>query len=243
VSEEIDRLIRDYLENLKKSLRGIAEENVDEVVREIRTHIEDAVRSKTEGERPPELQTVQRVLEKLGDPKRYGRELAIAKMGMKLDKAKYCPYCGAELAPRDVFCAECGRPTEKPIGVYIISVLSILAGASMIFRGALLFVSPYMMRRPPLVFGMENFIIVVMLELVIGGVLLPTGIGLWKLKKWGWCTAIVASILIFGNAVYDLIGGAVVTHLRTTSMIVAATMTTLILLYLVARRKFFGIKW
>jgi uncharacterized membrane protein len=64
-SGPVAQIVDNYLERLKKGLRGIPARDQDELVKEINSHIYESFRSETSGD---EVSRILRVLDKLGEP-------------------------------------------------------------------------------------------------------------------------------------------------------------------------------
>ena len=72
---EFDRLQQEYLKRLRRQLRGAPAALQEDAIREVQAHIDDACR-----ETPDDAGTLQAVLERLGPPEQYGRELGLQLM-------------------------------------------------------------------------------------------------------------------------------------------------------------------
>lgn len=73
---ELDRIAEDYLRRLRRSMRGATPDVVGEAEREIRGHIEDAMRVRDRRS----VGALLDVLDRLGPPEDYGRDLALYMM-------------------------------------------------------------------------------------------------------------------------------------------------------------------
>ena len=93
-------------------------------------------------------------------------------------------------------------PSERPLGVTIISILQIIGALLLVFGGS----TAVLLGLALGIFGM--------LVTVLGGILLIFGIlgiiiawGLWSLKSWVWMVAFILNLLsvIFALLSFDLI--------------------------------------
>jgi hypothetical protein len=76
MSADIDRITADYLGRLRRTMRGVSPEVVDEAEREIRAHIEDSLAAREE----PTVAMLLDVLARLGPPEDYARDLGLYMM-------------------------------------------------------------------------------------------------------------------------------------------------------------------
>jgi hypothetical protein len=73
---DLRRVVEDYLQRLRRSMRGASADVQAEALDEIRAHIEDALAAQPQAE----LGDVLDVLERLGRPEHYGRDMALYMM-------------------------------------------------------------------------------------------------------------------------------------------------------------------
>ena len=73
---ETTGLVEDYVRRLRRSMRGATPDVIDEGAREIRAHIDDALAANEDAG----VGSVLAVLERLGPPEEYGRDLALYMM-------------------------------------------------------------------------------------------------------------------------------------------------------------------
>ncbi len=76
MSSEMQRIVDDYLARLRRSMRGASGDVVREAELELRAHIEDALAARGE----PAVDDLLDVLDRLGPPEDYGRDLVLYMM-------------------------------------------------------------------------------------------------------------------------------------------------------------------
>jgi hypothetical protein len=76
MSPEMQRIVEDYLARLRRAMRGVTPDVVDEVTREIRAHIDDALSAR----RANSVSDLLDALDRLGPPEEYARDLGLYMM-------------------------------------------------------------------------------------------------------------------------------------------------------------------
>jgi len=151
---------------------------------------------------------------------------------------RHCHYCGTEIPVKEAFCPRCGQPMERPLGVLIISVLSILGGVMFILGGAATIAKMIIAREMFKEMFTGQFPVLSMMMLIIGIFLLVVGTGLWKLKMWGWLLAVIGLAIGIGNSIYGLgMGGQ-----EIGSAVPSIIISFILVGYLVTKRKYFFLR-
>ena len=108
-----------------------------------------------------------------------------------------CPTCRADLVAESVFCPRCGTRVavgpgvarallRRPLGISILAVLSCVGAAGAVV-GSGVFVYWAGGEEPALHTGIAAAL------LALAGFNLASGIGLWRLKRWGRTLQLIAS--------------------------------------------------
>jgi len=132
------------------------------------------------------------------------------------DEGVGCPACG-RLNPADAtYCSSCGGslvsflgdsdPMQRPGGISVLAVLNILGGAFSLLAGLAIMTTSTEEGAAVVGFGV--------VYLLIGGIQITTGIGLWNLRPWGRTLQIVlACIGLIGIPIGTLISGLILYYL------------------------------
>lgn len=97
-------------------------------------------------------------------------------------------------------------PPRRPLGVAILAILVILAGALLTFLALLLVIGSSFL----LVGGVSGgglFVAGSFIFLILSLILLASGIGLWGLRPWAWWLAAIVTVLVlldFGLSWYSI---------------------------------------
>ena len=129
-------------------------------------------------------------------------------------------------------------PSQRPIGITILAALVILAGfALVVITGLAIFgVAVLGLGLPQAPTGL--LLQVLAIAFVLSLILLASGIGLWRMKRWAWFLAVLATLAGLGFQVYGwYIAGR---PSLTTGDIIVIGLPVLIFIYLLAVSKYFG---
>lgn len=127
----------------------------------------------------------------------------------------HCPRCGALNAESATACGACGSPLapafpaayappaaprERPTGVSILAVLCwVGAGGSLLVAFYALILATLLSAftlffLTPMLLGMG--LVVALGAVAVAGLLLATGVGLWRGRAWGWVLGLVVAGLL-----------------------------------------------
>jgi len=129
-------------------------------------------------------------------------------------------------------------PFHRPLGVAILAILVILAGlASVILLGLAIFGVAFLdLVIPQAPTGLLLGILGVAFVLAL--ILLASGIGLWRMRRWAWFLAILATL---GGLGFQLYGWYIAGRPSlTTGEMISIGLSALIFIYLLAVSKYFG---
>lgn len=174
-----------------------------------------------------------------------------------MTEARYCRFCGTELPKGEEICPHCGRFQERPLGISVISILAfigggfaLLLGSGFVVLGALAaFILPeFAALLPPELppeFMAKVFSVLGASTLLFGVVLITSGVGLWRLKLWGWWLVVIGGLediafSIYTGLVTPLISTANVTAFTIVVNLIVIAIPLVIVAYLIIRRDFFG---
>jgi len=133
--------------------------------------------------------------------------------------------------------------------VSAISILSIVMGVIMVYAGifAIIFMPtfiPIFERQAgytlPIPFqAMMNLFIFLT---AIGAVMTVSGIGLWRMKAWGWWLTIISYSISLGRLIQSQVAEMVVAPLQLAMFTIQVAFSILILGYLITKRRYFAVK-
>ncbi len=127
-------------------------------------------------------------------------------------------------------------PPSRPVGVAILAILMILAGALLTLLALLLVFgsSLILVGGVPLAgLALAGSFIFLLLSLLV----LAAGLGLWHLRPWAWWLSVIVLVLIVVNEFW----GTTLAHLRSLSAVslLIIGFPVLLLIYLIAVRHHF----
>ena len=128
-------------------------------------------------------------------------------------------------------------PKQRPLGVTILAILAILGGILALIVGllALVVFSVVATLLPPELQGVAGVLVILSAIAALFGLLwIVGGIGLWRLRPWGWWLAIIASV-------FQLISGAAQAATPLGPSWFSIGLGLIILFYLVVVSQHFGI--
>lgn len=122
----------------------------------------------------------------------------------------------------------------RPIIVSILAILIVLVGLLFLFVGIILLIGTGALFFTQLRDLVPVTFVASMLLIVVGGIFLISGVGLWRLRLWAWALALVVVILslVSEGARFALEGG----RPNTFGII----LEIVLLIYLLAVRKHFS---
>ncbi len=131
--------------------------------------------------------------------------------------------CNAEVS--SIGAAPSPIPRSRPLGVTILAVLTILIGILVFFLGLALTVSAGVFTFFVPLFGLG--IVVGFLVLLVGVLMIVSGMGLLRLRMWAWWLAILSFVLGAASSVLS-------------QNYVTAGIEILLIVYLIVVRKHFS---